>query len=178
MLSTSIVAMVLSNYIRAKRTGAIATAFAITQETLRTYQNKVIEEVGKKKEQKIRDDITKDKLTVSDKSDKPIIITVKGNYFFYDVFSGRYFRTNMDDVRKAQNELNAMINRDIYASVNDFNDLLGLRHISAGDSLGWSGGLIDINFTTQISYRDHDEEPCMVIDFHNFEPFEDYKNFH
>ena len=178
MLSTSIVAMILSNYIRAKRAGALATAFAITQETLRTYQDKVIEEVGKKKEEKIRDSIAKDKLSLHDKDNSTIILTGNGNYLFFDSFSGRYFRSNIDEVKRAQNELNAMINKDIYASVNDFYDLLNLKHISAGDSLGWSGGLVDINFSTQISDKEHNEEPCIVIDFHDFEPFEEYKSLH
>lgn len=177
MLTTSIIAMILSNYIRAKRAGALATAFAITQETLRTYQEKVIEEVGKKKEEKIRDEVAKEKLKI--KNDQPIILTGRGDYLCYDAFSGRYFRSNIDDVKRAQNDLNATINRDFYASVNDFYDLLGLKHVSAGDSLGWSGGLLEINFSTQMSDKDNGpEEPCMVIDFHNFEPFENYKSLH
>lgn len=178
MLSTSIVAMILSNYIRAKRAGALATAFAITQETLRTYQDKVIEEVGKKKEEKIRDSVAKEKLKKHDKDNSMVVLTGYGNYLFFDAFSGRYFRSNIDEVKRALNDLNAKINKDFYASVNDFYDLLGLKPINAGDSLGWSGGLVEINFSTQISDKEHNEEPCMVIDFHYFEPFEEYKNLH
>lgn len=176
MLTTSIIAMVMSNYIRAKRAGALATAFALTQETLRTYQNKVIEEFGKKKEEKIRDEVAKEKLKNS--TSNTILLTGNGNYLFFDAFSGRYFRSNIENVRRAQNDLNAMINQEIYASVNDFYGLLDIPPIQAGDSLGWSGGLIDINFSTQISDKDHNEEPCIVIDFHSFEPFENYKSLH
>ncbi|MBQ9014469.1 MAG: hypothetical protein IJ094_13130 [Bacilli bacterium] len=179
MLSTSIIATILSNYIRAKRAGALATAFAITQETLRTYQDKVIEEVGKKREEKIRDKVAKEKLSKHDNDGSSIIITGKGDYLIFDAFSGRYFKSNIDEVRRAQNELNAMINRDLYASVNDFYELLGIRGIEAGDTLGWSGGLMKINVSTQMSDKESGfEQPCMVIDFHDFEPFENYKSLH
>lgn len=174
MLSISIVAMILSNYIKSKRAGALATAFAITQESLRTYQNKVIEEVGKKKEEKIRDKIAKDKM--NNAKDSTIILTGNGGHLFYDAFSGRYFRTTIEDVKRAQNETNNMINNDIYASVNDFYSFLGMKGVKSGDLLGWSGGMIDINFSAQISDVDHNEEPCIVIDFSNFEPFENYRD--
>lgn len=178
MLTTSIVAMILSNYIRAKRAGALATAFAITQETLRTYQDKVIEEVGKKKAEKIRDEVAKEELKKHDNDGSTIILTGLGNYLFYDSFSNNYFRSTIEDVKRAQNELNAIINRNIYANVNEFYDLLNLDRCDAGDILGWNGELVDINFSTQISDKDHNQEPCIVIDFHDTPPRSNYMSLH
>ena len=174
MLSTSIVAMILSNYVRAKRAGALATAFAISQETLRSYQEEVIKEVGKKKEEKIRDNMAKKQLKEHDKDNSTVILTGGGNYLIYDSFSGRYFRSTIENIRRAENEINATINRDIYASLNDFYDLIGLPNIKAGDKLGWSGNLLKLDYSYQSSDKEHNEEPCMVISFRDFEPYEGF----
>lgn len=52
----------------------------------------------------------------------------------------------------------------MYASLNDFYDLIGLKPINVGYDLGWNidDGEIDIYFSSQLA---EDGTPCLVIDY-------------
>lgn len=180
-LTTSIAGAVASNYVSSKRAGALATAFAISQETFRTYQDKVIEEIGKKKEEGIRDKIAKDKAKASPYDGNTVILSGNGNYLFYDSYSGRYFRTDISNVDKAKNELNSKINNEMYATVNDFYDILNLRElkrIDGGESLGWSGDLMDYNIHATVDKNECNGEPYIILTFTNLKPFKEITNLY
>ena len=61
---------------------------------------------------------------------------------------------------------------DMYCSLNDFYDEIGLSHTDMGDELGWSieDGLLDIDFGSQIT---DDGEPCIVLHY-NISPKYNY----
>ena len=52
----------------------------------------------------------------------------------------------------------------MYVSLNDFYDELGLKHTRLGDDLGWSidDKLVDIEFSSHIT---DDGRPCLVVDY-------------
>ena len=72
-----------------KRNAALATAYTLSETTLKEYQDKVVEVIGEKKEEEIREAVVKDKL-----ADNPIkevvLIDAGGNTICYDALSGRY----------------------------------------------------------------------------------------
>ena len=53
---------------------------------------------------------------------------------------------------------------EMYISLNEFFDELGLDHSSIGDDLGWNldSGLIDLDFSSQIA---DDGTPCIVVNY-------------
>lgn len=160
-------ACVLAAFTRnSKKTAALATAYSISEAALREYRGKVIETIGEKKEHEIRDAIAKDRVDSNPASTQGIIVTDKGNTLCYDAMSGRYFRSDIDKIRKIENEMNRHILANGYISLNDFYYELGLPNIKIGDQLGWNyeRGLIDLSFSAQLS---EDEVPCLVMDFNN-----------
>jgi len=158
----SIVCIISATTISLKRQSALATAYALSETALSTYREKVIETIGEKKEKKIRDEIAQEKINKDDK--KQIIITPKGQTLCMDSISGRYFRSDLDTIRKIENELNKEMNHHNYISLNKFYSTLGLPGIKDGDYIGWNidQGLIELSFGACISEND---EPCIVIDY-------------
>lgn len=155
-----------SNSVSTRRTAALAAAYQISETALSEYKNKVVETIGEKKEKAIRDNIDKDRLDSKPVSKSEVIITGKGNTLCFDSLSGRYFRSDIDKIKKAVNELNRTMTYDMYVSLNDFYDELDLDHTTVGDELGWNldNGLIEVHFGSQIA---DDDTPCIVVRFDN-----------
>lgn len=150
--------------VNTKRNAALATAYAISERSLLTYRDKVVETLGEKKEKEIREKISQDEVDKQSVSSTQIIVTPKGNTLCMESISGRLFRSDMDQIRKIVNELNRQMRNQNYVSLNELNRELGLKSIPNGDSLGWNidDGYIDVFFNACIA---DNEEPCIVLDY-------------
>lgn len=160
----SIACILGSDSINARRNAALATAYALSESTLKEYRDKVVETIGEKKERDVRDRIAEDKVKKIPVVPEKVIDTENGDYLCLEPLSGRYFRSDVDKVRRALNNANERLLKDEYLSLNEFYYELGLDETKIGDELGWhiQGGLIEIHFSTQLANGD---EPCLVIDF-------------
>jgi hypothetical protein len=160
----SIICLIGASSVNVRRNAALATAYTLSESALKEYQEKVIETIGEKKEQTVRDAIAKDKLDRNPVTNREIIITEKGNTLCYDAISGRYFKSDIDKIKKAVNEINKNLLDDMYISLNDFYYELGLDDTKLGDDLGWSidKGLIELSFSSQLA---SDGTPCLVMDY-------------
>ena len=111
---------------------------------------------------KIDDEIAKDKLERNPVDNNHIINASKGTHLCYDAVTGRYFYSDIEEIRKAVNDLNQTMLNENYVSLNDFHESIGLPPTELGDLLGWhvNYGLIDVTFSSQIAFN---KEPCLVI---------------
>ena len=162
--TASIACLIGASSVHIKRNAILATAYQLSETALTEYKEKVIETVGNKKEEVIRDKVNKERLEKNPVSKNEIIVTEQGNTLCYDHMSGRYFKSDIEKIKKAVNELNERILHDFYVSLNDLYDVLGLHSISLGDKLGWNSdmGLVRVNFSSQLA---DNGTPCLVIDF-------------
>lgn len=153
-----------ANKIDANKRAALATAYSLSENALREYHAKTIEMVGEKKEQAIRDAIDKDHVDNNPPVSREIIITEKGNTLCYDDLSGRYFTSDIDELRRIENELNRRMLSENYISLNDYYYEIGLDATKLGDELGWNvcKSSIDLNFSCQLT---KDQKPCLVASF-------------
>ncbi len=103
-----------------RRTAALAAACTIAENSLQTYQQKVIETIGEKKEVAIRDDICKEEIAKNPVIEKGSCSYRMREFLFYDPMSGRYFRSDIEHIKKAVNELNRHMIADMYVSLNEF----------------------------------------------------------
>lgn len=170
--ATSTACLIGSSKINLKRNAVLATAYKIAESAHREYRDKVIETFGEKKEKAVKDKIAKDKIDSNPSRNCEIYITNNGNTLCYDVLSGRYFRTNIDKIKKVENELNRRMLIEGYISLNDFYDEIGLKQTKMGDELGWKieCGYLNLSFSSQLTEED---EPCLVVDY-GVEPKYDY----
>lgn len=149
-----------------KRNAALATAYKLSETALTEYKAKVVETIGEKKEKVIRDSVAKEKLEKNAPSLSNVIITGKGGTTCYDCLSGRTFQSDIDLLKRAQNEINRKLIDEMYVSLNEFYDEVGLDHNDLGDLLGWNidDGLLDLDFSAQISPED-EKTPIIVMDY-------------
>lgn len=160
----SISCLIGASSVNLRRNAALATAYTLSETALKEYRGKVVEVIGDKKEQAVRDAVAKDKIDQNPVTNREVIITEKGNTLCYDVTSGRYFKSDIDKLKKIENELNRQMRDDMYISLNEFYYEIGLSSTSIGDDLGWNidNGYIDLNFSSQLA---DDGTPCLVIDY-------------
>lgn len=168
----SITCLIGASSVNLRRNTALATAYKISETALTEYKEKVVETIGEKKEEALREKIVKDKVDKNPVSKNEVIITNQGNTLCYDVHSGRYFNSDIDHIKNAKNELNRQMVYNEYVSLNDFYDELGLGHTDVGNELGWrlDGGLIDISFSSHLA---DNGQPCIAINY-SVAPKRDY----
>lgn len=161
----SVACLIGANSVHVRRNAALATAYQLSTTALSDYREKVVETIGEKKENNIRDKVAKKKVEEHPANNSTIIMTGKGNTLIYDSHSDRYFRSDIDKIKNAVLNLNErMINgNEMYISLNDFYDEIGLKHTDTGDLLGWriDKGKIDVRYSAQLT---DDNEPCIVLD--------------
>ena len=162
--SISICCLIGANSVNLRRNAALATAYAISESAFSEYKDKVIHQIGEKKEKEIKDAIAQDHLDKNPVKSNEIIITDKGNTLCYDKLSGRYFKSDKEKIIKAENEINRQMRYDNYVSLNEFYYHLGLEDIDIGDRIGWNidSGYVDISFSSKLA---SDGTPCLVMDF-------------
>lgn len=162
--SVSVACLIGANSVNNKRNAVLATAYKLSESAFSEYKEKVIETIGEKKEEEVRDKIAKDRIEKNPVNNNEVIITGKGDVLCYDIVSGRYFKSDVDKIRKAENTLNKKLMNDMYCSLNEFYDLIGLPFTQMGFDLGWNvnDSLVEIEFSTQLS---EDDTPCVVIQY-------------
>lgn len=145
-----------------KKNAALAGLYAITEETLQDYRQKVIEKIGEKKEEEIHGEVMQERLDKNPVSKNQVLLTGKGETLVYDSCSGRYFKSDIETIRKIVNDLNQeMLFGFQWMGLNDLYCALGIGAVKMGEEIGWTpDNLIDIKFDTMIA---DNGEPCLVI---------------
>lgn len=155
--------LIMAQSINAKRYAAMMSALNLSEIAHKEYQQKVTETLGVNKEQKVRDEVAQDRVNNHPVSDREVIITGNGNVLCYDSYSDRYFESEMQTLRKSENEINFQIIHEMYASLNDFYSAIGLAQIPVGDEVGWTNDRkFDLKITTTLS---KDDKPCLTMSF-------------
>lgn len=164
MGTMTIAAIIFANQISMRRNAALLSLFRITETTLRDYQAKVVETLGAAKEEKIRGALAEEKLEKNPVNTDAMIFTGNGNYLCYDAFSGRYFKSDVEAIRKSENAFNAKLIREGWLDINEFYDELGLEPIDSGKEMGWIAdhAILEIKYTTKMAKNG---EPCLVLDY-------------
>lgn len=159
-------AILCSQRIGSRRAAAAATAYAIAERGLAEYQDKVVEQLGKGPEQKVRDKIVQEK--VNEKPPTQVLVTGTSTVLCCELFTNRYFRSDMETLKRAEREINQRINSDLYVMLSEFYTLIGLPHTSHSDYVGWNS---DREFELRISsVLSENNEPCLAFDYNYVRP--------
>lgn len=147
----TIACIIGANTVSSKRTAALAGAYSLIDSNYREYQEYVKKEFGDKKEQAVQDKLAEDIVNRSNPDNRTIIVTGNGTQLCCETFTGTYFESDIESIRKAQNDINYLINNDSYASLNDFYERLGLPHTELGEQLGWTSDMpLDLEFSSTL----------------------------
>lgn len=155
-----------------RRTAAALATYSLTQKAFDEYREKVAEQVGKNKEQRIRDDLAQDRVLedgrIKDGRTSEIIMWGYGEVICCELLTHRYFKSDMESLRRAENIINSKINRELYVTLDELYDVLDLPNTSQSDKMGWdSNKLLEFKFTSVLT---QDGEPCLAFDYNYIAP--------
>ena len=172
--TVSVACLVGASVVNGRRNAALATAYSLAETTLRDYRSKVVETIGEKKEGAILDAIDHDRVErnppPANTESLPMTEGAVAPVLCMDgMFPGRYFYSDAETLRRAQNKLNWQMNNgsEPYISLNEFYMEVGLPPVpEVGDDLGWrtDRGLIELRFSSQLV---NGRTPCLVMSHNN-----------
>lgn len=162
----SVACIVCSSRENMKRNAALAAAYTFSESALKEYKEKVVEKFGEKKEESVRDSISKDKIDNCPVQQTQVLVTGFGDTLCFEPVTSRYFTSSIEKINRAVNDLNKEMISDMYVSLNEFFNAIGVPNADAGDILGWhiDRGLIDLHFSSHLT---QDDKPCIVLDYLN-----------
>ena len=130
---------------------------------MKEYQSKVVEKIGEKKEQEVRDDIDRDRISRNPVNNSQVIVTGRGDTLCYDKLSGRYFRSDIEKLRRLENQINKNIISYMFVSLNEVYEDMGLEGIELGEGQGWDvDHPLEFRFSAQLA---DNNDPCIVVGY-------------
>lgn len=161
--AVTIACIIGANRIGTRRAAALAAAYSLSEKAFTEYKEKVVEKIGEKKEHVVRDELAQKRVDQDPLSNKEVVITGNGDVMFYDSLTGRYFKSNMEAVKRAENEINKLILDDGDASLSMFYDKLGLKPTAYSEEVGFNyENMLDVYFSSTIS---EDNQPCISLEY-------------
>lgn len=171
--SATIACILFANQIGTRRAAAMAAAYSMSEKAFSEYREKIVEKIGESKEQEARDEIAQERVERNPLGSQVVVVNDR-EVLCFDQYTGRYFKSSMEELKQAQNKINYRMIRENYASLNDFYDCVGLDWVPTGDDLGWnSDQMLELSFTTVLS---DDQRPCIAIDFNTVPVRNFYRN--
>jgi hypothetical protein len=164
--TTTVASILLANRISAKRIAALAVASSISDRALQEYKTKVLEKIGDKQDRAIFDEIAQDRVAKNPVRAGEIILAGTGEVLCYDMLTGRYFQSTVEEIKRAENKINYELIHFMSASLSMFYDEIGLPATTYSDSVGWNlNTKMEVKFSTTMS---SDGRPCIAIDFNPY----------
>ena len=160
----SVACIVGASSVNARRNAALTAAYTLSESTLRTYRDKVLETVGEDKEREIRQKAAIEQQQSTPEPQTLVVSGAAGQLKCFDSLSGRYFVSTKNEIDKAVNEFNRQLRDDMRISLNDWYDLIGLDTNKLGDMLGWDieRGYVETCYASRL---DEDGLPCLVVNY-------------
>lgn len=124
-----------ANVLNKRYQASLISAYALLDNSYKEYRDKVVDEYGDDADNKIKDEIAKDKYEEIDIGE-----IKEDEVLFYDEFSKRFFTASLLRVSQAEYFVNRDIQMRGWADLNEFYDYLDVDPIEGGDALGWSEG--------------------------------------
>lgn len=137
-LATTVTCIIAAQHINTKRMAALAAAYALTEKQHAAYRDKVKETLGLKKDNEVHAAVSQDAVNST-----PVGIVEQargGDTLCFDLFTGRYFKSDMQTIRAAENDMNQALYRsgEPAITVADFYDRLGLSIPQCAEEVGWN----------------------------------------
>lgn len=175
VLAGTVGCIVMANSISASRLAALAGAYKLSEKQFDEYKAKTLEKLGVKQEKEMRDEINQTYVRNNPPSDDIQVLATEDEVIFLEKWTGRYFRSKMHLVKCAQNEINAYLIPNNYATLTDFYNLLGLQKTQESNEVGWClENPLDLDFTAEMA--DGGTRPVIVMEYSNRPgPIRDYQ---
>lgn len=169
------VACIISvNHIWAKRVTSIVAAAGLAERVYEEYREKVIDQFGETADRTVREAVSQDAVDAAPVKTSEIVMLGTGGVLFMDALSSRYFESDIESMRKIENDLNwDLVNNMSGICLNDLYASIGLPPTALGEELGWnSDRLVEFEYNAAVST---DGRPCIVLEQRNMPVTNYYK---
>jgi hypothetical protein len=159
----TVTAIICAQKINDRRTAAIASAYSVVEKSYAEYQAKTREKLGKTKEHNMRSEMAQDHINEDPPAQHMVVVTNQGGTLCKDGWSGQYFMSDMEAIRRAVNEFNHDLINDTYLSLAEFHHKLGIPTTISTERVGYeSDRLLEIE---PIGALREDGTPCIEIQY-------------
>lgn len=163
--ATTIILIAGVKRVDGRKTLAAQAALAVSQRAYESYRAQIVEELGEKKDQTILAKVAEKRIN---ENPPTTIIAGSGTVLCCELFTGRYFYSDMEALNRAINEINAKLLRNDYATLDDLYYILGLENTAVSGQTGWeSGKLLELEFSAVLSQG----KPCVAFDYNYVKTF-------
>lgn len=165
--ATTILLVTGIRHVDGRRILAANTALAVSQRAYEGYREQVIEELGEKKDQTFLAKVAEKRVNESVPL-RPDMIVGSGSVMCCELYTGRYFMSDMESINRAVNEINSRLNKHDYATLDDFYYEVGLENTTTSGQTGWeSPKLMELEFSSVLSQG----KPCLAFDYNYVKAF-------
>ena len=139
--------------------------YTSTAEAYWLYKETVKEQLGETKERHIEEKAAQKRVDEHPVSNV-IVVPGDGDVLCMLAPTNTYFKSSIDKIRRAEIPISKHMHNDIFMSMNEVNDFIGVKAVAGGDSVGW-----DINHDGEVEFRfdtalaDDGVTPCIVVDY-------------
>lgn len=166
--AVTVAAVVCSHKVSTQRIAVATTAASLATQQLTEYRAKVVEQLGKKKDEAVRASVAQDKVDRSDKKSATPMLVGTGMGLAFEEHTGRPFQCDMETLRKVENKINQMRLSQRYVTLDDFYYEIGLQPTTNSGNWGWDqeGGMLELLFSGVLV----DDKPCMAFAYNYLKP--------
>lgn len=166
----TVAAIITGTTVSHRRVAAITAAYSLTDKAFTDYREAVADRFGEIKEKNLRDSIAQSQVTESPPQKTELALLTVGQTLCLEGWSGRYFMSDMETLRRAEALINLDLDTDGYATLDRFHELVGLSGVGKiAQEMGWRQGKdVELKFSAAISPGSN--EPVMVVNFNYLEP--------
>ena len=163
--AATVVCIAGAGRIDGRKTLAAQAALAVSQRAYEGYRAEVVDALGEKKDQAFLAKAAEHRIQ---ETTVPAIVIGNGDILCCELFTGRYFKSSMQSLVTAVNEINSKMLKHDYASMDDFYYLIGLEYTSTSGQAGWKcDRLVELEFSSLI----HQGEPVLAFDYNYVKTF-------
>lgn len=167
--AVTIMCIIMAQHQNARRYAALAGLYSVVEQNGKEFEEKVEELFGTDGIEKVKEEITRDYVDANPPSDT--IILAGTDVLCLDKFSGRYFKSDVEHIKRVEIDLNHMLLGDMWVSLNELYYAIGLGGLDIGEEYGWyMGDEIRFRFGTRLTERD---TPVLVLEY-DVKPRTDY----
>jgi hypothetical protein len=166
-----------ANILNKRHQAALVSAYTLVDSSFKEYKRKIAELYGEDANKEVTREMAEDRYKDYEPEEKN-----SDTRLFFDNYSMRYFESTMENVLRAEYELNKRIALNSGAFVNEFYELLDIPKTDYGAAVGWSQGILSSMYWDYWLDFDHDEVvmddglECCIISFRH-EPVADFEYY-
>lgn len=165
LASLSIASILIGNRIHVKRAATLAGLYSLAESSLKNYQDRVLDTVGKNENEKIQAAVAQDAIDKNPPTELNTYNVGGGTDLCYEMYTGRYFWGSAENIRSTVNDFNHLLLQENVRTLNELYYEFGLPYVEVGNRIGWDSenGLIEVVLTARVA--SDNKTPCLVLDF-------------